>query len=123
MLQFKLQNGYIFYGGNLLSFIILTAWLVYFCYMFNDLLKRDKAVHTSISFFATILFIVLFNFMFVPWWGAPILVFLIGLLKEILDRLNVKKRLFDLSDLLADVIGVTTVSLCYLFSWIFSKGT
>ena len=80
--------------------------------------KSDKFLHVAVSAILAIALIWLLPKFNAQWWIAPIMVFAVGLSKEIMDYFNPKKRKFDLMDLFADVVGNGTVSLVYLFSFV-----
>ena len=116
-MDFLSESGHTFYLGHFISAIVtfFGGW-VFFYYMKKK--KRDKALHLAVS--AAITY-VLFHFCYLTkiWmWWAPFAALLIGVIKEFIDLLNKKKQLFDLEDLLADAVGVITVSLIYLFSFV-----
>ena len=49
---------------------------------------------------------------------APAATMFIGFVKEVIDRINPKKRLFDWMDIVADLIGLGSVTLIYIFSFL-----
>jgi len=114
-----LANGSTFFLNNLVSIVTFGVFVFYFCIMINRK-KYDKALHVFISTAATILLIWILG-LFTYWWIAPCVVFLAGVGKEIADKLNPKKKLFDWWDLLADLIGVGWVTVFYLFSFVLWK--
>lgn len=65
----------------------------------------DRYVH----FIVCIILVQLIS-LFIPFYYAMIIVFLIGLLKEIFDSKQ-KDDKFDVKDLLADILGIITEGL------------
>lgn len=120
-LQYTFSDGHVLYLNNFIGFIAIAGLMVYICAMFNS--KRiDKALHSGISAGLTILSIWILTVVGWPWWVGPIVVFLIGLGKEIVDRLNTKKRLFDPYDLMADIVGTISITVGYVFGWVLYRG-
>lgn len=117
MLEFESASGHVFYLNHLISCIItfFGGW-IFFHFMKKK--KHDKAAHLAISAIITFLLFNLFWLIKIWMWWSPITVLLIGIGKEVIDRINKKKRLFDLKDILADIAGIIPVSLIYLFSFV-----
>jgi hypothetical protein len=85
--------------------------------------EMDKVKHYAISALFTL---VLLNLIHIadfklPWWVAPLAVFILGVLKEVVDKINPKKRLFDTKDILADSLGIMLVTSVYIFSFLLIK--
>jgi hypothetical protein len=116
MLEFKDSSGYVFYLNHLISCLILGPALFWTCWLLNK--KSDKFLHVAVSAVLSVAFIWLLPKFGAQWWIASIMVFAIGVAKEIIDYLNPKKRKFDLMDLFADLVGNGAVSLVYLFSFV-----
>jgi Ca2+/Na+ antiporter len=119
MLEIQQESGHVLYLNHLISFIITVAYAMYPFRMIH-LKKIDKFLHTVIS--AGIVFVLFHLFHFIGildafWWLCPVIVIVIGFAKEVADRLNKKKKLFDWEDILADVLGVIAVTLVYIFSF------
>ena len=116
-LEFNSASGHIFYLNHLISFFITCLSGFIFFYLLNKK-KRDKAIHLFVSGLITYL---LFHFCYLVniWmWWSPIIVLIIGIGKEVVDLFNKKKQLFDFKDIVADLVGILTVSLIYLFSFV-----
>lgn len=120
MLEFTFDNGYTLYLDNLFTFICFFTAMGYLCWTLNSK-QFDKALHFTISAAMTFALLTLFHYTHWAWWIAPMIVLLIGVLKETYDRIFKAKHLFDLWDLLADTIGVAGVTLPFIFSFLFYK--
>jgi hypothetical protein len=116
MLEFKSDDGYVFYLNHLISCIILFPALFWTCWILQKK-QMDKVLHVIVSAGVALGLIWLLPLLNIPWWVGTITVFAIGIGKEILDYLNPKKKLFDPLDLVADLVGNLSVSLVYLFSF------
>jgi hypothetical protein len=120
MLQFQDSAGYTWYINHLISFIVLTAALLWACK--QELSgHKDKFLHVTVSAGLTLIFIWLLPYIHIAWWFAPIIIFLIGLSKEIYDRFHPKKHTCDIKDVMADCIGISAVTIFYLFSFVMYK--
>ena len=119
MLSFQTGDGYTFFLGHVFSFVGITAYLYYLGFQFARK-KVDKCLHAGISSLLTAALLTLFHFIGWPWWLSPVIVMVVGVGKEIADRLNKKKRLFDWMDIIADAMGTGSVALLYLFSVLLS---
>jgi hypothetical protein len=116
MLEFKDSSGYVFYLNHLISFCIMGPVLFWTCWLLQKR-KIDKVLHITASASLVLLFIGLLPVLKIAWWISPIIVLAIGLGKEIWDYYNPKKRKFDPMDLIADLIGIGTVTIVYLISF------
>jgi hypothetical protein len=65
----------------------------------------------------TFFFICIFSWIHIAWWISPIIVFIIGLGKEVYDYFHPKTHTCDIKDLLADCVGIATVSIVYFLSF------
>jgi len=120
MLEFKDAAGYVWYFNHLISFIVLSVSFIWACKQ-SLTGKKDKFLHYIISAGLTLLLIMLFNFVHFHWWISPIFVALVGIGKEIYDKLHPKKHTCDIKDLIADFIGIASVSIFYLCSFVLYK--
>lgn len=121
MLQFTDGAGYTWYFNHLISFVALTAALLWACK--QELTgHKDKFLHVGVSAGLTLLFIWLLPFIHVAWWWAPIITLLIGAGKEVWDYFHPKAHTCDLKDFMADAIGVGSIAIFYLCSFIMFKG-
>ena len=120
MLQYVDNGGYTWYFNHLLSFIISCGFLFYLIRCLK-IKKKDKILHAVMS--AGIVFVLLHLLWFFKWswWIAPAAAMVVGFGKEIADKLNPKKKLFDWMDIVADLIGMGSVTLVYIFSFLLSK--
>lgn len=112
-LQFKAASGHVFYLDNLIAFVCITSCLGYMGVMWGKK-QNDKLLHCSISAGLTILLTLIFSKLGWLWFIAPAIVLAIGFGKEVIDRFNKKKLLFDWMDIVADTIGVASVAITYL---------
>lgn len=119
MLSFEMPGDYTFFLGHLISFLIMGSYLTWFTMQIGTG-RKDKALHAGISSGLVIILLILFNFIAWPWWLSPVIVMAVGFGKEIVDRMNKKKQLFDWMDIVADLVGVGSVALLYLFSFVLS---
>ena len=118
MLEFQTANGGVWCIDNLISFIVVLGYFFTMSWLYRKG-KKDKVLHSAMS---AVLTFVLLNLVAALnnslWWLAPISILMVGLVKEIIDRLNKAKRLFDPRDLLADLLGVAMPTLVYIFSFL-----
>ena len=117
MLEFNMDDGSVWLVGNLISLAITAAALYCLYYLINK--QKDKALHMAVSAIMTFLFlsvVCLAGFGQHWWWVAPVAVLMVGVGKEIWDKLNPKKKKFDWMDILADAVGVVWVSAVYFIS-------
>lgn len=116
MFEIQMESGHIFYYGHLISFIALAAAMWYASYI--RLTHRDKYLHILVSSTLTIIFFTLLWALKIinMWYIAPVCTLIIGIAKEIKDKLDKKKQLFDWKDIRADLIGVAWVTIGYIFS-------
>lgn len=119
MLQFESNDNSVFFLGHLLSFVIACGYVTYLSMLFNKQ-KKDKLLHSIISAAITFVLFNLFGLakLLTYWWIVPAVVLAIGVLKEFIDLCNKKKRLFDWFDILSDLIGITSITLVYIFSFL-----
>ena len=115
MLQFKADSGHVFYLNHLISFICVMLFGMYLSFKVNKK-EWDKVLHCGISFGTTILLLFLFNILGWAWWISPVLVLGAGFTKEVIDRINKKKQLFDWHDIVADLLGVAAPAVTYWLS-------
>ena len=117
MLEYKLADGSIFLLGNLFTLVATVGALYYICYKIPT--QIDKAEHASLSAAIVIVSLVILTLAGVKsyWWVAPLIGLAAGFGKEIWDKLNPKKKLFDWKDILADVIGVSWITVVYFMSF------
>jgi len=113
LLQFKAASGHVFFLDNLIAFVIGTASMMYLCWM-TVKKQYDKIFHCVLSALITFVIGYVLQIIGWPWWIAPIVALTIGFSKEMADKLNKKKQLFDWFDIVADVIGITSVTIPYL---------
>jgi len=119
MLEFQQDSGHVLYVNHMISFVITCAYAIYPFRMLY-LKKIDKFLHTIISL--GIVFVLFHLFALIKilddfWWVCPAVAMLIGFGKEVIDKLNKKKQLFDWEDILADFLGVVAITLVYIFSF------
>jgi len=109
--------GYTWYWNHLVSFGVFVGLLYYLAYSLAKK-KSDKVKHAALS--AGICFVLLHLMWIVkgPWWVAPVATLAVGFIKEVIDRVNPKKKLFDWMDIVADLIGLGSVTLIYIFSFL-----
>lgn len=112
IMQFDTGSGHIFMLDNLIAFIVFSGYIIWIT-IHNTPGKRDKIKHTLISSALTGIFLIPLALLKV-WWIAPILAIAIGVGKEIMDKLNPKKKLFDWMDIVADAIGIVAVVIPYI---------
>jgi Fe2+ transport system protein B len=120
MLQFVDAGGYTWYINHLISFIVLTATLIWACKQ-SLTGHKDKFLHTAVSALITLIFIWFFNRMGINWWVSPIIALSIGVAKEIWDYFHPKTHTCDIKDLGADFIGVASVAVFYWCSFIMAS--
>ena len=115
-MQIESASGHVFYLNHLISFVItfLGGWL-FFYYLKNKM--KDKILHFVISGFLTFICFHICYFLNFLMIYSPVFVLCIGIIKEFVDKFNKKKKLFDFYDLIANVSGISVVSLVYLFSF------
>ena len=82
---------------------------------------KDKFLHVAVSAGLTLLFIWLLSFIHIAWWFAPIITLLIGISKEIYDYFHPKTHTCDIKDLMADALGIASVTIFYLCSFVLYK--
>jgi len=120
MLQITDGSGYTWYFNHFISFIVLTAALLWACK--QELTgHKDKFLHVGVSAGLTLLFIWLLPFIHVMWWWSPIFILLIGAGKECYDYYHPKMHTCDIKDFMADFIGVSAVTIFYFCSFILAK--
>lgn len=115
MLQWKAESGHVLYLNHLFAFAAVMVFGTWVCWRINKR-EYDKVIHAAVCGAITLGGILVFNLMDWGWWIAPIVAMVIGFGKEIADRLNKKKQLFDWKDILADLYGAGVVTLFYLFA-------
>lgn len=120
-MEFVSASGHVFYLNHLISAVItfLGGW-VFFHYMRDR--KFDKCKHLFVSGLLTFIFFHLCYWFKLWMWWSPIVALTIGFVKEVIDKFNKKKGLFDWKDIVADFVGIAMISLIYLFSFVFHKG-
>lgn len=120
MLQITDGSGYTWYFNNLISFIVITAALIWACK--EDLTgHKDKFLHVSVSACITVLFIWILPLFHIAWWVSPIIALLIGIGKEIYDYFHPKTHTCDIHDIMADCVGIIAITTLYLFSFVMAK--
>jgi hypothetical protein len=120
MLEVKDAAGYVWYFNHLISFVILSV--IGFWASKQSLTGHpDKMLHTVASGTLTFIFLTLFSFIHVSWWIAPIVVFLVGVGKEVYDYFHPQKHTCDIKDLFADCMGIIAVTSVYIFSFLMYK--
>jgi hypothetical protein len=111
------SEGYTWYFGHLISFIVITATLIWACKQ-GLTGHTDKFLHIGFSAGITITLIGFFNIIHVYWWLSPIIAFMIGIGKEIYDYFHPKNHTCDIMDLLSDLIGAGSITIFYLCSFV-----
>lgn len=119
MLQFKGEDGSIFFLNHLISFLVTCGYVYLLAFLFSKS-KKDKLIHSAVSAGITFVLFNLFGIIKLLdyWWIVPIVTLIIGIAKEFIDLLNKKKRLFDARDILADISGIVAVTAVYIFSFL-----
>jgi len=115
-LQFESASGHVFYLNHLISafFTFCGGWAFFYFLRKN---MRDKAIHLAVCAAITFGCLHLFSFIdVIAWWWAPIVAIVVGIAKEFFDLK--KKGLFDFVDIVADFIGIVTVTLIYICSFL-----
>jgi len=120
MLQVATESGHVWYFNHLISFAVSIAFGYWVCIMVGKGVK-DKVLHALISAGITFALLHLFWLIKIPWYWSSIGALLVGFGKEVADRLNKKKRLFDWFDILADIAGVGVVTVIYICSFLMVK--
>jgi len=118
MLQFETGSGHVFYLNHVISFVCIMGYAVWTMLKFGRG-EKDKFLHITVSSILTFVGLTILELLQVSqWWWVPIGVIALGVLKEIIDRLNKKKQLFDWHDILSDLIGVMGIVSVYIFSFL-----
>jgi hypothetical protein len=117
MLQYIDGAGYTWYFNHLISAIVVMATLIWTCKQGLSG-HKDKFLHVVVSAGLTLLFIWLLPLIHVAWWFSAIIVLLIGAGKEVYDYFHPKTHTCDIKDFMADAIGVGSVIIFYLCSFI-----
>lgn len=112
MLTFESASGHVFYLNNAIAAIVLLFYLILLAQEFHKP-QKDKGLHSLISAILTGFLLIIFHYLKISWWISPIITFIIGIGKEIMDLLNPKNKKFDFGDLFADFTGVGVVSIVY----------
>jgi hypothetical protein len=102
---------------NLISLLVAIGAMYYICY--REANQKDKAAHAALSALTVLGALILLHMADLKayWWMAPVVGILMGFGKEIWDKINPKKRLFDWRDIGADMIGVVWITTVYFLSF------
>jgi hypothetical protein len=120
MLQYIDGAGYTWYFNHLISSIVVMATLIWTCKQ-SMTGHKDKFMHVAVSAGLTLLFIRFLPFIHVVWWWSPIITLSIGIGKEIYDYFHPKTHTCDIKDFMADAIGVGSVTIVYLCSFVLAR--
>jgi hypothetical protein len=117
MLEYKLADGSIFMLDNLISLLVTIGAMYYICY--REANQKDKAAHAALSALIVLSTLILLHLADLKayWWTAPVVGTIFGIGKEIWDKINPKKRLFDWRDVGADMVGVVWITTVYFLSF------
>lgn len=115
MLEFEAASGHVFYLNTLIIFIAVVGAMGYLMTKFVSK-QWDKILHLGVSILLAAVGCWICETIGWYWWIGAMAAWLVGLGKEIADKLNKKKKLFDKEDLLADSIGVAIILIWNIFS-------
>lgn len=115
------MEKHVFYWNHLLSSLsmIFFGWILWIRYLKRG--RKDKAKHFMISAGLTFIALTILSLLELPWWISMLAVMAVGLGKEVADKLNPKKKLFDWEDVLADFLGMMSIETIYIFSFMMIK--
>ena len=119
MLSFLSSDGYTTYVGHMISALIVAVYVIGMCVLINKKIT-DKFLHSAVCAAITFVMLHIAYFTHLPWWIAPLTAYTVGICKEIYDRIFKVTHLFDWMDILADVCGLSAVTLVYVFSFLLS---
>lgn len=111
MFSFKLFN-IVFYINNIISVIILLSYILFLIPEFYKS-NKDRGIHSLILAVMTIFLLILFYYLKIPWWISPIIIFMAGNGRKIMNFLSFKDKKYNFKNILVDSMGIGIVSIIY----------